>query len=106
MKTQGSKITTSIEHEELFIPVTLYIERRRMMRVAFGKDRILIRLPETLTETQQYKEYIKAKEWVIKTLTKKPELKTPFVVKSYTGLKLDVMGHSYHIYVTEEQGVC
>lgn len=94
-----AKIRTSLLHKGVEIPVEVHLERRKTLRAAFGKNRIIVRIPSTLTKEEQRKEYETAKNWIEKTLTKTPVLVEQFVKKTYNSSCINVMGRNFRIEV-------
>jgi len=96
------KIKTGFQYKELNIPMDVYIENRSGLRVAFGRDKINVRIPATLNLQMQKKQLEAAKEWVIKTLEKKPKLKDQFTDKEYNNQNIVVMNKGYSIKLKTE----
>lgn len=65
------------------VPFNVYIERRRSVRVAFGKTGINVRLPSTLTESSRQKHYASAISWVKKQVLKNPASIHRYQVEDY-----------------------
>ncbi len=97
-----ARINTNIIAAGVEIPITLYIERRNGLRASFGKNAIIIRLSNQLSNDELRTEYIKAKHWVLNTLVKKPVLLEKYRLKEYHNLQLTVMNEHYTIKVKKE----
>lgn len=54
------------------VQFNVYVERRRSVRVAFGKTGINVRLPSSLTEASRQKHFASAVSWVEKQAQKNP----------------------------------
>jgi len=87
---------TFIEWEGHRIPFVIIKERRRSIRVAFGKKMITLRLPLLLSAENKSKHIEKSKNWAINQLKIKPGLIQHFLIKSYShGQWLSLYGRRY-----------
>jgi len=85
-----------IEWEGHRIPFVIIKERRRSIRVAFGKKTITLRLPLLLSAENKNKHIEKSKKWAIDQLRIKPGLIQQFIVKSYRhGQWISIYGRHY-----------
>lgn len=89
---------TYIEWEGHRIPFVVIKERRRSIRVAFGKKNITLRLPVLLSAENKIKQIEKGKNWAIDQLKIKPGLIQHFIVKDYVhGQWFSIYGRQYLI---------
>lgn len=96
-----ARVQTSIEHNGIRVPIEVHLEQRKTLRAAFGKNKVIVRIPRSLPQEEQRREYETAKKWIAKTLNKKPELLNQFIFKSYDNTIIVVMGDEYTITLEE-----
>lgn len=78
------------------IPFRIIRERRRSIRVAFGKSMITLRLPWLLSDENKNTQIEKSKNWALAQLKGKPGLIHHFLVKTYShGQWISIYGKRY-----------
>lgn len=65
------------------IPFKIYVERRKSIRVSFGKTAINLRMPSSLSNGAKEEHYKKAIEWVRKKAIKNPAVLIPYEIEDY-----------------------
>ena len=78
--------TVSIEGTD--IPFKIYLERRKSIRVSFGKTAINLRMPSSLSNGAKEEHYKKAVEWVRKKARKNPDILLPYQAEDYDNKKV------------------
>jgi len=96
------KIRTEFKINNEFLPFDIYLERRRGLRIAFGRDTIIVRIPAGISQGMQKDHLRKAKEWVLKKVTQNPSLTSGYKLKMYHGSKIEIMGDQFHINIKRE----
>lgn len=75
------KQTIQIEGKE--VPFNITVERRRSIRVSFGKTAINLRMPSSLSNGAQEEHYKKAIAWVKKRAKKNPSVLLQYELEDY-----------------------
>lgn len=78
--------TIHIEGKE--VPFKIFVERRKSVRVSFGKSAINLRLPSSLSNGAKEEHYKKAVEWVRKRALKNPSVLLPYELEDYDNKKV------------------
>lgn len=73
--------TIHIEGKE--VPFKIFVERRKSVRVSFGKTAINLRMPSSLSNGAKEEHYKKAVEWVRKRALKNPSVLLPYELEDY-----------------------
>ena len=88
--------TVRIEGKE--IPFKIFVERRKSVRVSFGKRAINIRMPSSLSPSDKEEHYRKAVAWVRKRAIKDPNILIPYEFEDYDQKeKLFIYGQDLNI---------
>ncbi len=91
-----------LEIEGWRIPVELYRERRRGMRIALGKSAVLYRLPQRLTRQQEREYYQRLVDWLHKIASQKPDFFQRYQQPDYVdGQELIVGKRSYRLRIEQ-----
>ncbi|MDF1699137.1 MAG: M48 family metallopeptidase [Saprospiraceae bacterium] len=69
------------------VPFKIFVERRKSVRVSFGKSAINLRMPSTLSNGAKEEHYKKAVEWVRKKVLKNPSILIPYEQVDYDNKK-------------------
>jgi predicted metal-dependent hydrolase len=77
----STKQTIHIEGKE--VPFKIFVERRKSVRVSFGKTAINLRMPSNLSNGAKEEHYRKAIEWVRKRVLKNPSILLPYELEDY-----------------------
>ena len=78
--------TIHIEGKE--VPFKIFVERRKSVRVSFGKSAINLRMPANLSNGAKEEHYKKAVEWVRKRASKNPDVLLPYELEDYDKKKV------------------
>ena len=70
------------------VPLKIFVERRKSVRVSFGKTAINLRIPSSLSNGAKEEHYKKAVEWVRKRALKNPSILLPYELEDYDNKKL------------------
>ncbi len=73
--------TVQIEGKE--VPFKIFVERRKSVRVSFGKNAINLRMPSSLSNGAKEEHYKKAVDWVKKRASKNPSILWPYELEDY-----------------------
>ena len=65
------------------IPFKIFVERRRSVRVSFGKSAINLRMPASLSNKAKEDHFKKAVEWVRTKARKNPDILLPYELEDY-----------------------
>ena len=96
-------LDTEIKVDQAKIPLRVYIEPRRNVRIAVGKKHVILRMPRGLksAEVDDYLDW--AEKWVTKQYHTTDTLKNRFVLKEYkTGDTITVQDVTYELSISEE----
>lgn len=74
---------THLEIDGQKIPLKIYRELRRNVRVALGKNSVILRMPSMMNLSQQAEQIAWCRSWVIQQLNKNDHLIHRYVPKSY-----------------------
>jgi predicted metal-dependent hydrolase len=86
------------------IPLKIYRERRRNVRVSMGKNSVILRMPSAMNISQQMQQIEWCKTWVVKQLNKDSDLQNRYVPKNYkTGDTIQVGERIYRLYVERSE---
>lgn len=78
------------------IPLDIFRERRKSVRISFGKKALLLRLPKVLSSREEQKQINWAIQWANKEISRKPELFIRFSAELFeTGDTISILGNSY-----------
>lgn len=77
------------------IPFKIFLEKRRSVRVSFGRSCINLRIPSSLSNKDKNQHFNKALTWVKNHIEKNPDSVLPYILKDYLTEK------SINIYDTE-----
>lgn len=80
-------INQTIHIEGKDVPFKIIVERRKSVRVSFGKSAINLRMPSSLSNGAKEEHYKKAVEWVRKRALKNPTILLPYEVEDYDNKK-------------------
>ncbi len=82
----------SYHHTEVIagkeIPFQIYIERRKSVRVSFGRSSINLRIPSSLSQSAQKIHFEKAMKWVEKQVVKNQFALDQYVLEDYDNKKV------------------
>lgn len=78
--------TVQVQGKE--IPFKIYIERRKSVRVSFGKTAINLRIPSSLSNGAKEDHFKKAVQWVRKRAQKNPNVLLQYEVEDYDNKKV------------------
>lgn len=78
--------TVNIEGKD--VPFKIFVERRRSVRVSFGKTAINLRMPSSLSNGAKEEHYKKAVDWVKRRASKNPSILLPYELEDYDKKKL------------------
>jgi len=73
--------TEQIEGKE--VPFKIFVEKRKSVRVSFGKTAINLRVPSSLSHGAKEIHYQKAVDWVRKKARKNPDVLIPYEMEDY-----------------------
>ncbi len=73
--------TIQIEGKE--VPFKIFVERRKSVRVSFGKSAINLRIPSSLSNGAKEEHYKKAVDWVRRKALKNPSVLLPYELEDY-----------------------
>ena len=77
----------TIQIEGMEVPFKITVERRKSVRVSFGKTTINLRMPSSLSNGAKEEHYKKAVEWVRKRALKNPSVLLPYELEDYDAKK-------------------
>jgi len=87
---------TFLEIEGQHIPLKIYREPRRNVRVSMGKNTVILRMPSMMSVAQQMEQIAWCRRWVVDQLAKDDKLQHRYIPKSYkTGDKIQVGQRNY-----------
>ena len=93
-----ASIQQTVRIEGKDIPFKMYVERRKSVRVSFGKRAINIRMPSSLSHSAKEEHYKKAVDWVRKRAIKDPNILLPYEHEDYDQKeKLFIYGQELNI---------
>lgn len=84
-------------------PIDLYIEPRKSLRIAFGGQSIIVRLPSGVDKERQRTLYKNAQRWIQEKATENPSLLNPYRLKDYDGSCMSVMNSEFKLFVSREE---
>lgn len=98
----------SFDHIEIIegkeIPFKIFIERRKSVRVSFGRSCINLRMPSSLSKSQHEKHFAKSVDWVRNHSLKNPDALTPYIPQDYDQLdKLYIYGEELSVDITYDE---
>lgn len=94
---------TSWVINDVSIPVEVHRERRQNVRVSFGKNNLILRIPAVISAPDEAIAVTQLKEAITKQVEKKPELLARFFQKIYQdGDKLQVGKKTYYVHIELE----
>lgn len=80
------------------VPFKIFVERRKSVRVSFGKSAINLRMPSSLSNGAKEEHYKKAVEWVRKRALKNPSVLLAYELEDYDKKKvLFIYGREFAI---------
>ncbi|MFT5169096.1 MAG: putative metal-dependent hydrolase [Saprospiraceae bacterium] len=83
------------------IPLKIYREWRRNVRVSMGKNSVILRMPSAMNISQQMEQIAWCRTWVVNQLGKNDNLQNRYVPKNYsTGDNLQVGSRTYLLNVS------
>jgi predicted metal-dependent hydrolase len=86
-----------IEDPQIPMPLYIYVEPRRNVRISISKGNANLRLPLYLSSRQQL-EYLQwAKDWIVKKYQKQPSLAEPECKTYHDGDELMLMEQIFHL---------
>jgi len=83
-----ASINQTIHIEGKEVPFKIFVERRKSVRVSFGKSAINLRMPSSLSNGAKEEHYKKAVEWVRKRALKNPSVLLPYELEDYDQKKI------------------
>ncbi len=87
---------TFLEINDQKIPLKIYREWRRNVRVSLGKNAVILRMPSAMNIQQQMEQIEWCRKWVVKQLKKDDKLQKQYIPKTYnTGDIVEVGIRSY-----------
>lgn len=92
---------TYIEHDQQKIPIALYLEHRRNVRVSIGTDAVHLRLPFNLDNQEFHEKLDWAEKWLIQRLIKNPDLLNKFeFIRLQNKDRLQILGDTWIIHIS------
>jgi predicted metal-dependent hydrolase len=70
------------------VPFKIFVEKRKSVRVSFGKTSINLRMPSSLSSGAKEEHYQRAVEWVKKKALKNPSVLLPYELEDYDQKKM------------------
>ena len=96
-----ASINQTIHIEGKEVPFKIFVERRKSVRVSFGKSAINLRMPSSLSNGAKEEHYKKAVEWVRKRALKNPNVLIPYELEDYDNKEvLFIYGRELKINIT------
>lgn len=96
-------LDTEIKVDQANIPMRVYIEPRRNVRIAVGKKHVILRMPRGLKSKQVDEYLVWAEQWVTKQYRTTDTLKNRFLPKEYkTGDTITVQDKTYQLFISME----
>lgn len=96
MKRNDKIYWDSIEIDKKVVYIKIHIEHRRGVRMSFGKEYILLRIPVYSSQNQVKESIEKCKVWVTSNIEHNPDLIRRYHTRDYKdGSELTVMDKSY-----------
>ncbi|MEM9546412.1 MAG: M48 family metallopeptidase [Bacteroidota bacterium] len=83
-----ASISQTVQIQGKEVPFKIFVERRKSVRVSFGKNAINLRMPSFLSNGAKEEHYKKAIEWVRKRASKNPDILLPYELEDYNKKKL------------------
>jgi len=83
------------------VPLMVALERRKTLRVSFGRDVINIRIPSQMGLVIAEEQFDKARQWIVDTFKKKPRLLDQYVISRYTDRTITVLDETFDIKVNK-----
>lgn len=103
--TETTKRTflVNYNYENIDIPVRIYVENRPNVRVSFGQQNVILRLPYGISRTQIQKHLEWAYQWIDKQLQNQPALLQRFSFSDYQdGQNYRINGDSFILKIFPE----
>lgn len=99
----ANHLDTEVKVDNKSIPLRVFVEPRRNVRISLGKKHVILRLPKGL-QSRQIDEYMSwAEKWINTQFHTSDTIKNRFVSKTYeNGDKLTLLGRSYTLYIAYE----
>jgi len=83
-----ASIHHTVQIDGMEVPFKIFVERRKSVRVSFGKSAINLRMPSSLSNGAKEEHYKKAVEWVRKRALKNPNVLLQYELEDYDAKKL------------------
>ena len=81
------------------IPFKVYVERRKSVRVSFGRSCINLRMPSSLSKRAQDDHYASAVKWVRDSARKNQGLLDNYICKNYDKIEfIEIYGKKLALY--------
>lgn len=91
------------EYEGIDIPIRIYFEARRNVRISIGQENVLLRIPYNISESAIQKHMNWAKLWVNEQMKKSTTLLHRFISKNYCdGDAIKINGEEFLIRLIKE----
>jgi len=82
-----ASINQTIQIDGKEVPFKIFVERRKSVRVSFGKSAINLRMPSSLSSGAKEEHYKKAVDWVRRKALKNPSVLLPYELEDYDNKK-------------------